>query len=580
MHRLKWCASLLVIISCLNPQPSWSGADRSSDTVNQSIAEADELLEQFQFHACLNQLEQALERFPSSPRLHKKRGDVLMLLRQNQEALASYRQALTLAPDWIEGHWALWALLNRLSVDPDLELDSLFHIADLDSHNPLAQIRLARKLREQRRFEESVVYFRRAVEIDPTHLAYRLFLARALFDIRDMDTAQHEVQWVLSHAAPGSPVRIAAQNLLEIVEDGTLDMGARRDFFETTKQPYGEEGKDYKSWALTRGQAWRFMAAGNFLEAETTWRKVLTLDPEDDLARYNLGLTLMKLEKNEDAIASLQASFEKSKQPPFYPDAVFQIGQAFAKLEQWENAIVYYQQVLDMQDLKEQDFYAMNFPHLPWVEAALLEARTHVTHIPRSRRVEETVSSPHRPEPTTTEEDPLTVLSLDSSQKLPENSQTPLWVLPLSVDVVRGWFRQLVTAKAIGQDDLQAGFHEYIPLDPGDTFSPNQPSIYLVFNLTTPPTDAKQIATQWVAEQVEEQSPNTVIGTDAVLVGLSDSSGYFFLDQPEGGWPVGTYRIDLFVGEEISPYTYIADVRFRIIDRFNEGRKSEKEVIK
>jgi hypothetical protein len=148
------------------------------------------------------------------------------------------------------------------------------------------------------------------------------------------------------------------------------------------------------------------------------------------------------------------------------------------------------------------------------------------------------------------------------------------------VDVVRGWFRQLVTAKAIGQDDLQAGFHEYIPLDPGDTFPPNQPSIYLVFDLTTPPADAKQIATQWVAEQVAEQSPNTVIGTDAVLVGLSDSSGYFFLDQPEEGWSIGTYRIDLFVGEEISPYTYVADVRFRIIDRLNKGRTPAKEVIK
>ena len=39
---------------------------------------------------------------------------------------------------------------------------------------------------------------------------------------------------------------------------------------------------------------------------------------------------------------------------------------------------------------------------------------------------------------------------------------------------------------------------------------------------------------------------------------------YFFLNRPEGGWPEGTYRIDLFVGEEVSAYTYVADVRFRI----------------
>jgi len=61
---------------------------------------------------------------------------------------------------------------------------------------------------------------------------------------------------------------------------------------------------------------------------------VLTLDPEDDLARYNLGLTLLKLKRYEVAIASFQASFQPSKQPTFYPDAIFQIGQAFANLEQ------------------------------------------------------------------------------------------------------------------------------------------------------------------------------------------------------------------------------------------------------
>jgi len=85
-----------------------------------------------------------------------------------------------------------------------------------------------------------------------------------------------------------------------------------------------------------------------------------------------------------------------------------------------------------------------------------------------------------------------------------------------------------------------------------------------VFALTTPPADARTITTQWIAEKVEGSPPNTIVGTDAVLLDLSDNTGYFFLDRPEGVWPVGTYRIDLFVGEEVSPYTHVADVRFRI----------------
>jgi tetratricopeptide (TPR) repeat protein len=567
-HHLPLLLTVVAIVgvfTCLTSRHSFALSDQPNEKVTQLLLDTEELLEQFQFHATLIHLDKALQLFPTSPRLHKKRGDVLMILGQNQEARVSYGQALTLAPDWIEGHWALWTLLHRLSINPDLELDSLFHIARLDSHNPLAQIRVARKLREQKRFEESVTYFRGAVDIDPTHLAYRLFLARALFDIRDSPGAQQAVQWVLSHSSAGSPVHIAAQNLVQTVQGGTVDIGSRSEFFENTQKPYGEEGKDYKRWALTREKAWLFMKATNFADAEVAWRNVLLLDPYDDLARYNLGLTLLKLQRYEEAIASLQASFQQSKQPTFYYDALFQIGQAFAKLQQWEQAMLHYQQVLDSQYLKEQDFYALNFPDLPSVEAALTEARTHVTTISQSQVGRETTPASHRQEPSRIrEEEPLSVSSLDLGQTLSENSQTPFRVRPLSVDVIRGWFRHLVTAKAIVQDDVQAGFHEYIPLDPGDTFAPDQSEIYLVFALTTPPADAKQISTQWVAEQVEHKSPNTVIGTDAVVMDLNDSSGYFFLDRPKGGWPVGTYRIDLFVGEEVSPYTYVADVRFRI----------------
>ena len=564
---------LSTILTILIPTYSSAIEDQGIEEVNLLMCEAEELLEQFQFQAALNHLDEAILLFPKSPVLHKKRGDVLMILRQNQEALSAYRQALTLAPDFLGGHWALWALLDRLSRNPNEVLKTLIKIAKLDDQNSLAQLHVARKLRELRRFEESVIYFRRAVKIEPTHSAYHLFLARALFDIRESNAALQELEWVLSHSSPNSPIGVAAQNLSQTLHGGTIDMGSHTDFFETTKSQYGEEGKDYKSWALTRGRAWQFMKAGNFSEAETTWRKVLTLDPEDDLAHYNLGLTLLELERYEDAIASLQDSFQKSKQPPFYPDAIFQLGQAFAKLKKWGKAIGYFQQVLDLQELKEQDFYSLNFPDLPGVEAALSEARTHVSDLPPLPPIPEVLPSTLQEE-SSREETSSPALRPNFSQKILGKNQTPHRVRPLSVETVRGWFRQLVTAKAIIQDEMQAGFHEFIPLDPGDTFATTQSSIYLVFSLTTPPAGAKQISTQWIAEQVEQVPPNTVIGTDTVLVDVNDSSGYFVLDQPEGGWSVGTYRIDLFVGEEVSAYTYAADVRFRIVSQITQEKET------
>lgn len=537
--------------------------EQPTEEVHRLLLETEELLEEFQFLATLNQLDEAIQHVPASPRLHKKRGDVLMILGHNQEAVTAYHQALDLAPQFLECHWALWALVNRLGLNTEEALQALFHIAELDPHNPLAQLHVARKLRELQRFEESVIYFRRAVTVEPTQFAYRLFLARALFDIREINAALTEVDGVLSQASPNSPVWVTAQNLSQTLHGGTVDMGSRTEFFETIKQPYGQEGKDYKRWALTRGKGWQLMAAGNYGQAESTWREVLILDPEDDLAHYNLGLTQIELGKFEEALTALQASFHHSKHPPFFPDAIFQVGHVLAKLGRWKEAHAQFEHLLTIQDWKEQNFYAINFPDLKNIHAALEEARNQIGDVPQLQAHNNTSMNISPPKSPLEKEIAPNSLS-DVSQIILEKGDISLRVLPLSVDVVRGWFRQLITAQSAIQDERQAGFHEYIPLDPGDTFSPNQPSIYLVFALTTPPADARTITTQWVAEKVEGIPPNTIVGTDAVLLELNDNTGYFFLDRPEGGWRVGTYRIDLFVGEKVSPYAHVADVRFRI----------------
>ena len=548
----------------LAPERSKGAAGSTDEKVEQLVAEAEEFLEQFRVQAGLEALDEAIQLSPTSSALHKKRGDVLMILRRNREALAAYRQAVVLDPDRVEGYWALGALLDRMSVDPEERLMPLIHIARVDSGNPLAQLRVGRKLREMDRFEDSLESFRRAVELEPNHLVYRLLLGRALFDVLDYRAARQEVEWVLSHASPGSSEWVAAWNLTQTVEGGTMDRGARSDFFETTKRAYGKEGKDYKAWAMARGQSWQLMNAGKYAEAEAVLHKVLELDPDDDLARYNLGLTLMELGRYESARVWLKESFRESKHPHFYPNAVFQIGRALAKLGRWEEAVSNYERVLEIEDWKDRDFYSLNFPDLTKVRAALETARQHVpnpTLLSRSGR---------RPTPPSHTDDfsegsNPSLPNLTSPQSFTGESKTPARVVPLDVNVVRGWFRILITAKAVVRDDLQAGFHDYMPLCPGDTFPPHQPEIYLIFGMTTPPTGDVKVTSHWIAEQVDQLPPNTVVGTDVVLMGLNEATGYFYLERPEGGWPVGTYRIDLFAGDEVSAYTYIADVRFRIV---------------
>ena len=343
-----------------------------------------------------------------------------------------------------------------------------------------------------------------------------------------------------------------------------MDRGARSDFFETTKRAYGKEGKDYKAWAMARGQSWQLMNAGKYAEAEAVLHKVLELDPDDDLARYNLGLTLMELGRYESARVWLKESFRESKHPHFYPNAVFQIGRALAKLGRWEEAVSKYERVLEIEDWKDRDFYSLNFPDLTKVRAALEAARQRVSHPTLLSRSGRRPTPPSQTDDFSEGSNP-SLPNLTSPQPFTGESKTPARVVPLDVNVVRGWFHILITAKAVVRDDLQAGFHDYIPLYPGDTFPTHQPEIYLIFAMTTPPTGDEKVTSHWIAEQVDQLPPNTVVGTDVVLMGLNEATGYFYLERPEGGWPVGTYRIDLFAGDEVSAYTYIADVRFRIV---------------
>ncbi len=48
------------------------------------------------------------------------------------------------------------------------------------------------------------------------------------------------------------------------------------------------------------------------------------------------------------------------------------------------------------------------------------------------------------------------------------------------------WFRFVIPATKVVRDDFPTGgAHEFIPLNPGDTFPTTQPEIYLVFRLVS-----------------------------------------------------------------------------------------------
>src|SRR5262249_61113863 len=127
------------------------------------------------------------------------------------------------------------------------------------------------------------------------------------------------------------------------------------------------------------------------------------------------------------------------------------------------------------------------------------------------------------------------------------------------------WFRFVIPAGKVMRDDLPTGQHDFIPLNPGDSFPTSQQELYLVFRLVSDSYDGVPLASQCFLEVQEASGEQRAITQDRVMMAMSDQSGYFKLSRPEHGWEPGLYRCGLFAGERTSAYTQADEVRFRIV---------------
>jgi tetratricopeptide (TPR) repeat protein len=535
----------------------------AAEDLSRLIAELSQAWQQGRSKDIADRFDEALQRIPQDYRVHKAYGDFLTANRRNQEALTAYRRAAELAPDALDVHWATWSLLDRLGAQ-DQAILRLKEIVRLDPNNPLAHLRLAKALRNVDRLEESVDSFRRAVELDPEHDVYRLQYARALFDVLLYDEARREVETVLAHAPRDSPEAAAAQNLIGVVRGDSADKGMRDNYSKHITIRGVDMAARGKQWALTRGKAWQLMREERYAEAEPVLREVLRIDPGDHKALYDLGLTLMELGRYDEAIASFREGIRQTKFAEWYPDSLYQIGRCLAKLGRWEEARARFERVIEIQDWRTDTVYGMTFPDLRAVRASLEEARAHLStpEPPPAGEATDLAVELVRPR---SETNPMPALG--PSRPLPESIPLPTHVAVIGMGDAQGWFRQMVPARGVVQDDLPTGLQEFIPIGPTDTFAPDDPEIIIVFTLTSVPYDEIALTTRWVTERAETVSANTLIGIDTALLTLNDKSGYTRLKRPKDGWPIGVYRVDFYLGDQVDAYTHTAEARFRVVEK-------------
>ena len=511
-------------------------------------------------------LDQGIHDHPQALTLQKLRADILATSRDPHEAVAAYEMVLARIPTALDVRWAKWSVLIR-SGQGEESVAELGRIAGFDGQNPLVHLRLAQELRKLDRLEESLESYTKAVELVPDMLGWRLALARARFDVLDYEGADREVHDVLQHAPPGSPLELPAKNLLSQINGTSIDRGRRFDPVLTKEMT----GAQRKEWASIRAEAWRLFSMGRYQEAEPIYQRMLVLNPNDALANFQLGLTLMQLGRCKDALTVFGKMSNLDPSDEDYADTVYRMGQCLVELERWEDAFVHFQTLYDAAVEFEEHNKNVRLPPdtrvldknkiARWLEKVR-------PHVPELAQLKADEAANHTPlddsSPTTIS--PEEELYARAAERF--KPQKPLDQLASLIgrDADFSWFRFVIPASKVVRDDFPTGAHEFIPLNPGDSFPTTQAEIYLVFGLVSASFDAVPLTARCFVETSEMTGEQPAIAQDRVMTTMNDQSGYFMVPPPTTGWASGLYHCGLFAGERTSADTLVDEVRFRIIE--------------
>lgn len=147
----------------------------------------------------------------------------------------------------------------------------------------------------------------------------------------------------------------------------------------------------------------------------------------------------------------------------------------------------------------------------------------------------------------------------------------------------QGMFLEIQTAQDV--DDVE-GFRrtqEFVPITPTDRFAPDAP-VYIVFRLhqhyqgfkvfglcypdiadqSAAPAFPSAPAPTDPASATAEAAPPPPLSQDTMHIAMEDESGYLRLPAPDGGWPIGPYKVEIHVGEQISELTLMGTMRFTV----------------
>lgn len=217
---------------------------------------------------------------PEASTLHHHYANFLVKIKRYEEAELQYRKTIEIEQNYSSAHKNLGRLLNKLGRFEEAEKE-LREAIRISPNYCDPYIKLGNFLSQRKKYEEAEASYKKALEINPNYGIIRNSLGYVLLSLKKYDDAEKEIR----EAIKLTPNFVKAHTNL-------ASLFSTRGNIEKNR----EKDKEAKSW---------------YEKAERVYRKVLQIDPNNNIAALFLGKCLLNLERNSEAENCFKKTIEK-----------------------------------------------------------------------------------------------------------------------------------------------------------------------------------------------------------------------------------------------------------------------------
>jgi tetratricopeptide (TPR) repeat protein len=294
------------------------------------------------YQKTLKMYEKSIAKKPSDPALHYFLAKFLVENKRFQKAEKKFLDALELSPDEFKINYDYALLLEQLPKREPSAAKQFKKVLDIDENHVESRYKLAMIYKEMRDFEESFEQLKKILDYDGQHISSHYQLGMIYKKWKKWDLAAKKFKKVL--ALDKKHIKAYEKLALIYVDQKKYDLAASQYFKLSYHHPRYVKAYIFRGWlfelvgniegakkeyqkALTiapkNTEALRNLAdlnyhAHRYTEAFSSYNKILKLNPKDEYARFQAGMSLKKQDKLEMAGYHFKKIDKKSQ---YYPEA-------------------------------------------------------------------------------------------------------------------------------------------------------------------------------------------------------------------------------------------------------------------